>query len=382
MPEGMTERGKSALARREDERRSGGFGVVGCFQKVVVLVWDLICRLFRWFVSWLRGEESRPGQGNYVRKDAVAPDEPADLEESTARAAPSGPVEAAPTETAGLPQEPAARNRPGRSAHLPDRPPMHRTLPPTAPPTREGEWALAEKIIVHKGAGSPARGRAKRGPGVPEGGFYLHPYHEWTLSWAGVLEDDSVSSLAHIVQRIVDVEGPVVLERANAICTSIAGRSHSQESAARLCEDAISQAEREGRICRLRFQLQGDRTQTVLCRPGASGVLPRERGPREGLDEIPLPELGAHMRRMRDLMTGRGKYSLLVGGHTEDEFLRRVLQTYGVQRLTPRARSYLDAAQRVNLETDACSCVGTGASGAAVGSTRGRSQERFAGGEP
>jgi len=116
--------------------------------------------------------------------------------------------------------------------------------------------------------------------------------------------------------------------------------------------DAIERGAGAGLFLCISYRVDEDWTQQVLIAGSPRGVVPRVIGPRQDLYEIPLPEVGAHIRHMKKLLTGGGSFSLYIAGLSDDEFLRRVLETYGVQRLTRKARMYMAAAKNAELDSD------------------------------
>jgi len=152
------------------------------------------------------------------------------------------------------------------------------------------------------------------------------------------LPDPRISHYSELIGALVDivsVEGPVtiktVLDRYRAGCGLGKLRGPTRDA----LTNAMSFALTSKRIVRLTTD-HGDAEADVVALPSSPPVLLRERGPRD-LEEIPVNEIAA-------LMVLLGIESGEDTEEDEEETFRRVLEVYGLKRLTETARARLSAA--------------------------------------
>jgi hypothetical protein len=129
-----------------------------------------------------------------------------------------------------------------------------------------------------------------------------------------------------VVMEIVAAEGPVLAGRAFGLYTRASGGKKLTGAAKAPLTGAAWRLKIQDRVVIAREGATTIDNSDVLRAAGTPPVLVRELGPRT-LEEVPLDEVAALMRRLRE------------GG--AQELKRAVLDTYGLVRLTARADEYL-----------------------------------------
>jgi hypothetical protein len=132
-----------------------------------------------------------------------------------------------------------------------------------------------------------------------------------------------------VVMEIVAAEGPVLAGRAFGLYTRASGGKKLTGAAKAPLTGAAWRLKIQDRLVIAREGATTIDNSDVLRAAGTPPVLVRELGPRT-LEEVPLDEVAALMRRLRE------------GG--AQELKRAVLDTYGLVRLTARADEYLGRA--------------------------------------
>lgn len=137
--------------------------------------------------------------------------------------------------------------------------------------------------------------------------------------------------LIDAILEVVGVEGPVVGWRVYRLINRAAGGQRLAKHATRALNRAAAAAIRRGLIVESNPLGQPGQAHLVLRVPDAPAVVLRERGPRD-LDEMPPDEIAALARRLREQ----------VPTASLEELKRKLLETYGWQRLTPNVSATLD----------------------------------------
>ena len=214
----------------------------------------------------------------------------------------------------GAGQREALREHAGAEVHeLPD---------PAAPSGKVADWPLAAWA-----AADPAGA-----PGAEEGGIpVLAVYGGWESRPVPDPRTAGRDKVDPVLLEVVAAEGPVLASRAFGLVNR-AGGGMKLTTAARA--PLSSSAYRLRHLGRLELEDADEHGQgeEVLRLAGSEPVRVRQLGPR-ALDEVPLAEIAALMRRLRDL------------GCPDPGLPRAVLDTYGLVRMTGKAESYLARAQ-------------------------------------
>ena len=150
----------------------------------------------------------------------------------------------------------------------------------------------------------------------------LEAYEAWNCP--GPLRDPFQTPRHELVDKLVEIvsiEGPVVARRAYSLLNSCAGNSRLGRRIHHSLNMASLEAVRMGKLVESNpLQLDG-RIDLVLRLPGTPAVVLRERGPRD-LREVPPDELSVVLQTLGEK--------------------RKLLELYGLKRLTPETDSYLD----------------------------------------
>jgi hypothetical protein len=154
----------------------------------------------------------------------------------------------------------------------------------------------------------------------------LAPWKPWR---AHALADPRTAALARVAEgmlEIVAAEGPVVDHRVFHIYTKAAGLSRAAAPIVKRYRAALKRELDAGRLL-----CDGE----VLRTPAQKAVHVRERGDRT-LEEIPVDEIAALLRKL-ELDRGESRAS-------DVERFRRVLEVWGLIRLTGKAKERMAAA--------------------------------------
>ncbi len=181
-------------------------------------------------------------------------------------------------------------------------------------------------------AGWPLADWADAEPQAADGSVALLPY--------GVWEERSVpdprTAGRHIVDptlmEIIETEGPILAGRAYRLYLKASGGKALTTVARAPLSGSAYRLRQDGRIEMSPAAENPGQEDDILRVAGAAAVRVRELGPRP-LDEVPLSEIAALMDKLR------------AGGVGEADLPRKVLDTYGLVRMTAKAEGYLEAAR-------------------------------------
>ena len=153
-------------------------------------------------------------------------------------------------------------------------------------------------------------------------------------AWTGKAPDprsERLGDVAEILYKIVEIEGPVLTERAYRLYTRASGIQRVGRQVRQQLDRALAWLEREGRVD-IDLSRNGTEYEGGAIRlAGAPAIVLRERGERS-FDEIPLSELNAMCSHV-----SRGK-----SGDDQEEIRRDVLARYGLTRMTTQVRARFD----------------------------------------
>ncbi|PVY95895.1 AAA domain-containing protein [Actinomycetospora cinnamomea] len=135
--------------------------------------------------------------------------------------------------------------------------------------------------------------------------------------------------------RIVEVEGPVLTDRAFAVYVRAAGGRRVGPQIAKDLATVVKSAVRRGQLVQDN-PLDESAQQRTLRLPSQPVAIPRELGPRS-FDDIPPRELAHLIYRVQQ-----------DGLEDEQQLFREVLNRYGLKRLTPNVTARLKAARSIN----------------------------------
>jgi hypothetical protein len=135
-------------------------------------------------------------------------------------------------------------------------------------------------------------------------------------------------SIIEDLTEIIAVEGPMHALRAYQLYTRAAGGQRVGKEMKRYFNRAVNAALNSGDLAQVKDDLEGQINKTLYI-PGSPSVRVRERGPR-ALTEIPRSEIAT-------VIDGLG-----LRGRPEPELKRKVLNVFGLTKLTESASNYLD----------------------------------------
>lgn len=244
------------------------------------------------------------------------------------------------------------RNLLGRVVALLGRLSSRKQVPESTGGQSPPSTSVRTKVIEHRYARFEIRLPPRTG-GVPRPlRQSFAPYTELQIERLPDPRQGQTDPILETIREIVNVEGPVTVERVRRICANAAGL-HRVGRVLRECYgEGISRGLRDGHFKSLSFVIEPGWHQTVLYIPGKSALVPRVPGPRSCLYDVPLPELGSLIRLTRKRVTSGGILNLRIVGLSPNEFLRKILQMYGIHRLTKKARKYMVAAEEARLGAD------------------------------
>jgi very-short-patch-repair endonuclease len=165
----------------------------------------------------------------------------------------------------------------------------------------------------------------------PEDDFRLDEYVEWKPN--SVPAEPSTARPAEIVDSLADIvrqEGPIKALRAYQLYVKAAGGQRVGREIRRRLNQAASQAVRLGRISCIADD-ETEQIEKTYFSPDGPAIAVRELGSRR-LDEVPESEIQSLIQKL--------------GGARVPDIKRRVLDAYGLTRLTAGADAYLDACIR------------------------------------
>ena len=157
----------------------------------------------------------------------------------------------------------------------------------------------------------------------------IQAYKTWNSRAVSDPRESPISEVVNRLLDIIDIEGPVVLERAFHLYAGAAEIRRVGNQLRGLFLSAAEYALSSGRIEEERGQRKLSLDSVVLC-AGSPPVVLRKRGPRS-FEEIPMTEVAEAMR-------------LILNTHPSLDFedlCRRVLDFYDLRRLTSNVRRSL-----------------------------------------
>ena len=172
--------------------------------------------------------------------------------------------------------------------------------------------------------------RAQMRDEIPVASDGIWPY----AAWSGKAPDprsELLSEVARVLREIVEIEGPVLTERAYRLYTRASGIQRVGRQVRQRLDQALVRLEKEDRVDIDRSSDGAGYEGGTIRLAGTSAFVLRERGERS-FDEIPLAELGAMCSHIF-----RGK-----SGDDQEDIRRDVLARYGLTRMTAQVRTRFD----------------------------------------
>ena len=197
------------------------------------------------------------------------------------------------------------------------------------PQAGEGVESFDDPMIAReRPAGTDFSKGHTRAPGQSATGG-LEPYHAWTPTPIRDPLALSARELADVLVVIIDVEGPMIAERAYQLANGAAGNKRLGKDLRSAMNRAMKHAIVARRIALDDPFQAGGYIKTTVRTPAQPPVRCREFGPRSRLEHVPPREIAAVLSRedLRPL--------------DEETRHRRALEMYGMKRLTAAARRHL-----------------------------------------
>jgi hypothetical protein len=166
----------------------------------------------------------------------------------------------------------------------------------------------------------------------------LQPYTSFSGHSFSPVAENNQPAVGRGLRDVVAAEGPILALRAYQQYVRAAGGQRVGSDMKRILNRVLHAEIRAGRIASLRDDTQGMIGKTLYI-PGVEPLVVRELGPRT-LFEVPRSELHALLK--------------LLGLDTlppSERLFRRVLDTYGLVRLTSATADYIRAAQSYTYTT-------------------------------
>lgn len=198
---------------------------------------------------------------------------------------------------------------------------------------RRESWRDTERDVVDGAVPQEAVGEAQSA--LHLSGIRLQPYGTWSERMPA--PDPGSASRQQLIdglRRIVDVEGPVVAKRVYGLIVRSAGGNRVGSAQARKLNSAVTAAVSKGVIRAADPLGQGGSEPLTLFKPNTPNTVVRELGPRT-LYEVPPGELVAVLSQVYER------------GMDSDDWFRRVLDLYGLKRLTQPAKDRFQACARL-----------------------------------
>jgi hypothetical protein len=194
-----------------------------------------------------------------------------------------------------------------------------------------GTWVLRDGLIWREtlaAATVPAAAAPRAAVTID-----LEPYTAWELRPVPDPRTAGRDALMPALMEIVEVEGPILAGRAFNLYTRASGGKKTTSAAKAPLAGSAWRLKIAERLAIGRADATTIADDDVLRVAGTDPVRVRELGPRT-LEEVPLNEVAALMRRLRESDPARPATDLK----------RAVLDAYGLIRMTARAEQYLDQA--------------------------------------
>jgi hypothetical protein len=190
-----------------------------------------------------------------------------------------------------------------------------------------GTWVLRDGLVWREtlaAAAAPSGAPARAAVPVD-----LEPYTAWEPRPVPDPRTAGRDALMPVLMEIVEAEGPVLAGRAFSLYTRASGGKKTTTAAKAPLTGSAWRLKIQDRLAIGRDGATTIADDDVLRVAGSEPVRVRELGPRT-LEEVPLNEVAALMRRLRE------------AGATD--LKRAVLDAYGLVRMTARAEQYLEQA--------------------------------------
>lgn len=166
-------------------------------------------------------------------------------------------------------------------------------------------------------------------PARPVSLVELEPYTAWEPRPVPDPRTAGRDALMPVLMEIVEAEGPVLAGRAFSLYTRASGGKKTTTAAKAPLTGSAWRLKIQERLAIGREEATTIADDDVLRVAGSERVRVRELGPRT-LEEVPLNEVAALMRRLREAGAA--------------DLKRAVLDAYGLVRMTARAELYLEQA--------------------------------------
>lgn len=227
---------------------------------------------------------------------------------------------------------PEGRNVRSAPEHVGDEPVAEEDDPPANRPADRGDTT----VIDFPGARAPGRSS----DGVPQ--RQAVPYRVWEPVPLPDLGTASAELLLSGLQKIIDVEGPMLARRAFTLYAKAAGLQRLRDLTRSRLESALSTGLSRKTILAEQEHAGSGRDRLVIRSASTPQVIVRTRGPRE-FDEIPPSEIAEVMRRAL----------ALDGRQSTEETYRRILDHYQLVRMTKGIVAELNRVRDKFLKTAA-----------------------------
>ncbi|MFZ1414953.1 MAG: AAA domain-containing protein [Defluviicoccus sp.] len=208
---------------------------------------------------------------------------------------------------------PEGRNARSAPEHVGDEPVAEEDDPPAKRPADRGDTT----VIDFPGARAPGRSS----DGVPQ--RQAVPYRVWEPVRLPDPGTASAELLLSGLEKIIDVEGPMLARRAFSLYAKAAGLQRLRNPTQSHLQNALSLGLRRKSILAEQEHAGSGKDRLVIRGASTPQVIVRSRGPRE-FDEIPPSEIAEVMRRAL----------ALDGSQSTEEINRRILDHYQLVRMT------------------------------------------------
>jgi hypothetical protein len=166
----------------------------------------------------------------------------------------------------------------------------------------------------------------------------LAPYTAWEEHRLPDPRNGNPRAISQALYEIIEVEGPVLVARAIRLYARACGLRRVGRQVQTSLVRALSRLVKDNRVVIENENRQPGYLHGTVRVLGKDRILLRERGPRS-FDEIPLSEIAAHLRAIREDLIDP----------TEEELGRELLDRYGLVRMTQPVRATLTRLYRKHL---------------------------------